>query len=379
MIRIGLKNNLPEHIKGMTFWSTGRDQEKGWFMLNLLNILVVEDSENDTQLLLEELRRKHYTPQHERVQTAPELVTALGHRKWDAVISDYTMPQFSGPAALKLIRDQGLDVPFIFVSGTHGEEIAVDMMRAGANDYLSKDNLSRLVPAIERELESVRNRRGRARAEATLEFLAAIVESSEDAIYGKTLDGTIVSWNRAAEKIYGYCPDEIMGRSAALLIPADRRNEFSEAMSQVKLGQAMPPHETLRIHKDGHLVPVSITISPIKGGGNQVVGASVIARDITERKRDEEERFELIEELTEALKQVKTLAGLLPICASCKSIRDDQGYWQKVETYLTQHSDVVFSHGICPECQQQAEHQTSGRLDPPISTAVAGHNATSRF
>ena len=348
-------------------------------MLNLLNILVVEDSENDTELLLEELRRKHYTPQHERVQTAPELVTALGHRKWDAVISDYTMPQFSGPAALKLIRDQGLDVPFIFVSGTHGEEIAVDMMRAGANDYLSKDNLSRLVPAIERELESVRNRRGRARAEATLEFLAAIVESSEDAIYGKTLDGTIVSWNRAAEKIYGYCPEEIIGRSAALLIPADRRNEFSEAMRQVKLGQAMPPHETLRIHKDGHLVPVSITISPIKGGGSQIVGASVIARDISERKRDEEERFELIEELTEALKQVKTLAGLLPICASCKSIRDDQGYWQKVETYLTQHSDVVFSHGICPECQHQTESQTSGRLDPPLSPAAAGHDAASRF
>ncbi len=128
-------------------------------------------------------------------------------------------------------------------------------------------------------------------------------------------------------------------------------------MNQVKRGQAAAPYETVRLCKDGHYVPVSITISPIKDGANKIVGASVITRDITQRKREEEERVELIDELTEALKQVKTLAGLLPICASCKSIRDDQGYWQKVDTYISQHSDVVFTHGICPDCLKQYKDQ----------------------
>jgi PAS domain S-box-containing protein len=324
-------------------------------MVNLLNVLVVEDSENDTLLLLEELRQKHYSPVHERVQNAPELITALGRRSWDVILSDYTMPQFSGPAALKLVREQGLHVPFIFVSGTHGEETAVDMMKAGANDYIVKGNLSRLVPAIERELASEQNRRARIQAESALQFLAAIVESTDDAIYGKTLDGTIVSWNRAAGRIYGYRAEEIIGRSEAVLIPTDRRGELSVAMSQIKRGQTMTPFETVRLGKDGRYIPASITISAINDTANRIVGSSVVARDITRRKRDEEERVELIDELTKALKQVKTLAGLLPICARCKSIRDDQGYWQKVETYLTQHSDAMFTHSVCPDCLKKHE------------------------
>lgn len=326
-------------------------------MVNLLNVLVVEDSEADTLLLLEELRHKQYSFVHQRVQTGPQLADALNRRAWDVVISDYTMPQFNGYEALKLIRGQGLDTPFIFVSGTSGEDTAVEMMRAGANDYIVKGNLSRLVPAIERELESVQNRRARARAESAMQFLAAIVESTDDAIYAKNPDGVIVSWNRAAERIFGYTAVEIIGRSANMFIPAERRGELPNTLNQIKHGQTVTAHETVRLHKDGHHIPVSITISPVRDGANHIVGASVIARDITQRKRDEEERVELIEELTDALKHVKTLAGLLPICADCKSIRDDQGYWQKVETYLGEHSDVVFTHGICPDCLKRMQEQ----------------------
>ncbi len=110
-------------------------------MAILLNVLVVEDSENDILLLLEELRAKNFSPIHERVQTAEEMSAALQRRSWDVVLSDYVMPQFSGPEALLLLRGKKSDIPFIVVSGTHGEEAAVHMMKAGANDYLVKGKL----------------------------------------------------------------------------------------------------------------------------------------------------------------------------------------------------------------------------------------------
>jgi PAS domain S-box-containing protein len=329
-------------------------------MVRLLHVLVVEDSENDTKLLLEELRQKGYDAVHERVQTAAELTAALNRHTWDVVLSDYVLPQFSGPDALKLLREKGMDIPFIAISGTCGEEAAVYMMKAGANDYIVKNNLSRLVPAIERELEAAQSRRARARAEAAMQFLAAIVESTDDAIYGKNLDGTLVSWNKAAERIFGYTADEIIGHSVSILYPLDRRDELIDIMERIKHGQRVGLYETARLRKDGRFIPVSVTISPVLDNSGKVVGASAITRDITLRKNDEAERFKLIEELTESLKQVKTLSGLLPICSSCKRIRDDQGYWQQVETYIAEHTNAGFTHGICPDCLSKFESEKAG-------------------
>jgi PAS domain S-box-containing protein len=322
-------------------------------MVKLLHVLVIEDSENDSALLLEELRQKGYEPVSERVQTAGELMAAMDRHVWDVLLSDYVMPQFSGPDALKLIREKGFDVPFIVVSGTYGEEAAVHMMKAGANDYIVKSNLSRLVPAIERELEAAKSRRECAQGEAAMQFLAAIVESTDDAIYGIKMDGSIASWNRAAERIYGYRPAEIVGRNVSLLYPDERLDELLDVMDRVKRGDHVGRSESARVRKGGRQVPVSTTVSPIKNKEGKVIGASVIARDITVRKRNEQERVKLIQELTTALGQVKTLAGLLPICATCKRIRDDHGYWQQVETYISEHSDVVFTHGICPDCLKE--------------------------
>jgi two-component system, cell cycle sensor histidine kinase and response regulator CckA len=319
-------------------------------MVRLLHVLVVENSEEDAKLLLEQLRQGGYEAILERVQSAAELTAALNRHAWDVVLSDYVLPQFSGPEALKLLQEKRLDIPFIVVSGTYGEEAAVEMMKAGASDYIIKNNLTRLVPAIERELGVAQSRRARARAEAAMQFLAAIVESTDDAIYGKDLDGAIVSWNKAAERIFGYTADEIIGHSVSILYPIDRRDELIDIMERIRRGQRVGLYETLRLRKDGQFIPVSVTVSPVMDNGGQVAGASAITRDITLRKNDEAERFKLIEELTESLKQVKTLSGLLPICASCKRIRDDQGYWQQVETYLAEHTNAGFTHGICPDC-----------------------------
>ncbi|HTQ51371.1 MAG TPA: PAS domain S-box protein [Candidatus Acidoferrales bacterium] len=326
-------------------------------MIKLLHVLFVEDSENDLKLLLEELHQKGYEAVYERVQTPTELTSALDRHPWDVVLSDYALPRFSGPDALKLLREKGLDVPFIVVSGTYGEEAAVDMMKAGANDYIVKNNLSRLVPAIERELEAAQTRRARARAEDAIQFLAAIVESTEDAVYGKDLNGVIISWNKAAERIFGYTAGEIIGHSVSILYPIDHRDELVDIMERIQRGLRVGLYETIRLRKDGHFIPVSVTVSPVKDSRGKVVGGSAISRDITLRKRDEAERFKLIEELTESLKQVKTLSGLLPICASCKRIRDDRGYWQQVETYIADHTNADFTHGICPDCLEKSRSE----------------------
>lgn len=139
-----------------------------------LRLLLVEDSENDVALLLEQLRQGGYDPNCTRVESAKALNDALDacEHELDVVIADYTMPDFSGTAALSLVRDRGLDVPFIFVSGTIGEETAVEAMKSGADDFIIKSNLKRLIPAIGRELRDAEVRRERSKAEERIRHLA---------------------------------------------------------------------------------------------------------------------------------------------------------------------------------------------------------------
>src|SRR5712691_693258 len=133
-----------------------------------LRILIVEDSEDDTQLLLHELRRGGYDPMHERVESAAAMDRALARQQWDMVVADYSIPNFNSMAALALLKERGHDLPFIIVSGTITEETAVATMKAGAHDYLLKGNLKRLIPAIERELREAKSRRQRRKAEKEL-------------------------------------------------------------------------------------------------------------------------------------------------------------------------------------------------------------------
>jgi PAS domain S-box-containing protein len=318
--------------------------------LKPLRVLLIEDSKYDAELVRRELSKAGYELTCEVVDNLAAMRLALEERSWDVIISDYSMPQFSGRAALALYKEMGLDFPFITISGTTGEDIAVEMMKAGVHDYVMKNNLARLAPAIEREVRAARERLQRRHAETQWAHLAAIVENSDDAIYSKTLDGIILTWNRGATRIFGYEAAEMIGRSVAVLVPPYRPEELAETLRKLRRGEPIERFETVRLRKDGRAIDVSVTISPVRDRNGQIMGASVIARDITERRQRENERLRLIEELTEALAQVKTLSGLLPICAWCKSIRDDQGYWKAVETYLAEHSQAAFTHGICPDC-----------------------------
>ena len=270
-----------------------------------LRVLIVEDSGDDTLLIAAELQRGGLDPVFERVETAEALKAALTVQPWDMVICDYSMPHFSGPDALAIYRRTGLDIPFIGISGAVGEETVAEMLKNGAHDFVMKDHLVRLVGVAKRELRAAQERRKHRQTENVSTFLASIVESCDDAIIGKTLNGTIVSWNAGAERLYGYTSEEIIGRSVTLLIPAYRPSEVPNIRERIKRGESVDAMETVRIRKDGTRVEVSLKVSPIRDTSGKVIGSSSVERDITRRKQEENERLDLIRDLTAALTHVQ--------------------------------------------------------------------------
>src|ERR1700682_4454624 len=170
-------------------------------MAEPLRVLIVEDSEDDTSLLVRELQRAGYDVSWERVDTAGAMRSALEGRSWDLIVADYNMPSFSAPAALALLQKLDIDLPFIIVSGSVGEDIAVEVMRAGAHDYLSKGNLKRLFPAIQRELGQAGQRRARRHAD---EQYRELVANAPIGIFQMAPDGTFVSANAVLGYKLGY-------------------------------------------------------------------------------------------------------------------------------------------------------------------------------
>src|SRR5262245_48339505 len=182
-----------------------------------LRLLLIEDSEDDASLVVRTLRRGGYDLTYERVETAEAMRDALARHPWDLVISDYSMPQFTGPAALGILHEIGIDLPFIIVSGTIGEETAVAAMKAGAHDFLMKGQLTRLTPAVARELREAADRRERRRAEARF---ASVLDATSEAIIAVDEEQRIVLFNTSAERIFGYTAAEAYGQALDILLPA---------------------------------------------------------------------------------------------------------------------------------------------------------------
>jgi len=153
--------------------------------------------------------------------------------------------------------------------------------------------------------------RERAIADETAQRLAAIVESSDDAILAKDLSGTIITWNKGAERLFGYTPEEAIGQPILMLIPPDRRDEEPKILSRIRSGEQIDHYETVRRRKDGSLVDVSLSVSPIRSLDGRIVGASKIARDITERRLLEERQRLVLREMNHRVKNLFTLASSL--------------------------------------------------------------------
>jgi two-component system cell cycle sensor histidine kinase/response regulator CckA len=253
-----------------------------------LRVLLVEDSADDADLLLRELKRAGYDAVHERVWSAEGIISALGSASWDLVISDHGMPAFSGTEALLIVREHAPDVPFIFVSGSIGEDVAVAAMRAGAQDYVMKGNIRRLAPAIGRELkESESRRRERITEEqlrSTGELLRSVFAASPLAIIATNLDGLVTLWNPAAERLFGWTRDEVIGRENPV-VPPQARESIEARRALAKQGEAFTDVEARRLKKDGKLVDVAVTIAATHDGAGRPDGVTVVYQDLTERKQ----------------------------------------------------------------------------------------------
>lgn len=210
-----------------------------------IRVLVIEDDSNDAWLMGQELKRAGIPFRAERIETREQFLRALEGPAPDIILADHGLPQFDGFSALAIARERCPEVPFLFVTGSLGEEMIIETLHRGATDYVLKHRLSKLGPAVERALREADDRRKRSIAE--------------------------------------------------------------------------------------------------------------------------QHREALIVELQEALAKVKTLSGLLPICSSCKKIRDDKGYWSRLEIYLQAHSSAKLTHGICPDC---AERLYGGLLHKRGETAA---------
>ncbi|WEX89966.1 PAS domain S-box protein [Sinorhizobium garamanticum] len=149
----------------------------------------------------------------------------------------------------------------------------------------------------------------RKEAERAAQLLAAIVEASDDAIVAKNLDGIIMSWNQGAERLFGYAPEEVIGKPITIIIPVDRHHEETTILGRLRRGERIDHYETIRRRKDGSFVEVSLTVSPVRNSKGEIIGASKIARDITERRRAEEQQHLLLREMSHRVKNLFALCG----------------------------------------------------------------------
>jgi len=184
----------------------------------------------------------------------------------------------------------------------------------------------------------------RRKVEEAFYFLASIVESSEDAILGKTLDGTIVSWNAAAERIYGYTAEEVKGKHISILAPPDRLGELDHIFDKLRRGESISHLETVRRTKDGRLIDVALTISPIRDEAEQITRASTIARDITDRKRVEEEKSALAAQIERARQRLNNVVANVPgvVWEAC-GLPDQAS--QRID-FVSEHVEKMLGYGV---------------------------------
>ncbi|MGE3803310.1 MAG: PAS domain S-box protein [Gemmataceae bacterium] len=260
-----------------------------------LKLLIIEDSADDFELMLVELRRAGFAPSARRIEAEPDFRAQLSG-ELDVILADFTMPQFGTLRALELLRDSGLDVPLIVVTGTVSEEVAVECIKKGAVDYLLKDRLSRLGKAVEVALEGRRLRAEKAQTELALRTTSirrqAVLDASLDAIITIDHHGAILEFNPAAERIFGMPRDQVLGRQVDDLFvpPAARerhRNGLAEYLASGESDFLGKRHEVNASRADGSLFPVELTVVPVRLARTTNPLFIGFIRDISERRRTE--------------------------------------------------------------------------------------------
>ncbi|MDO8413759.1 MAG: diguanylate cyclase, partial [Gallionellaceae bacterium] len=263
-----------------------------------LHVLILEDSPDDAELIVLALEDGGYTPVWERVDSAQAMRLALDRQAWDIIIADHSMPHFSVPKALELLKERGNHIPLIMVSGAVGDETAARIMRAGARDFIAKSNLARLVPSLRREMNEVRAEREHRRIQAELESLRhrneLILRAIGEGVCGLDEHGRIAFINPAAAAMLGYAMNELLGQllSNFLHIP---RPSVGRGIGPL-LGLQTQDMQTRDVQttlcegllrrKDGSafIVEYTATLMPER---HEIISAVLVFRDISERKQNE--------------------------------------------------------------------------------------------
>lgn len=271
-----------------------------------LRVLMVEDSEDDALLLIRELKKGDYDPEYGRVETAEAMRTALREKSWDVILCDYRLPQFNGPMAIALLKESGIDIPLIIVSGAIGEETAADCMRCGAHDYVMKGNLSRLVPAVERELKEAESRAQRRRAQEELreseERYRELVRYAPAGIYEVDYEANrFISVNDIICEYTGYTRDELLTTNLFNILTKGSRKLMLARLEKLMAGENIEPTVEYRIRKkDGTELWALLNARYIYETG-KLKGATGVIYNITDRKRAEEQLRESLEQLRRAM------------------------------------------------------------------------------
>lgn len=257
-----------------------------------LRALIVEDMEDDALLLVASLKSGGRVINWQRVDNEQAMIAAL-QQPWDIVFSDYSMPGFSGSQALEILRQRDPDIPFIFVSGTIGEAAAVEAMKAGAQDYVMKGQLTRLLPTLNRELREVQLRRERRQADESLRKLSLVVKQAADSVFITGPDGRIEYVNPAFEALTGYVADEVKGRTPAILRSGQHADSCYQQLWETIVRGEVFRGTLINLRKNGELFHEEKVITPLTDVQGRITHYVSTGRDITARVQAEEARTRL--------------------------------------------------------------------------------------
>jgi len=349
-----------------------------------LKVLILEDRADDAKLLLHELRRAGFEPEAHCVDNETDFVAALDPGL-DVILADYGVPGWSGTGALAVVQESKFEIPVIIVSGAIGDERAAAIMQQGAADFLLKDRMGRLGAAVRQVLQQRWLRRDIRAAEVALRVahsrLSHLLAHNPAVLYEITLGDDLLVPRITSGSILdllGFTVAETQTKDWWLqrLHPDDRLHAAAAAHGAGAVSSSRTEYRMR--HKDGHDCWVDDSrrlVRDVTDTPTTLVGVWI---DITERKRAEAERARLATELQASQAEVKVLSGLLPICASCKKIRDEQDRWHPLETYIQNRSEAHFTHGLCPKCVRtlypalEAEPARAPPARPQLQTTHGG-------
>lgn len=279
-----------------------------------LRVLQIEDSEDDAEAVLRVLARAGYTVTSERVDSAPALRAMLDQGPWDVVLSDHEMPQFSSLAALQVIRERGLDVPFVIVSGAIGEAVVVNALKAGAHEYVSKNDLSRLGHAVERARREVTARLEQRRAEEALrqseERFALAVEATRDGLWDADLATDQIHYSRRFNEMLGFEAGELQGYDGFLNLLDERDRDRVNAAAQAHFEHRRPYDlefavRTKQGEKRWYQTRGQAIWDEATGKATRFVGALT---DLSARKRTESELREQLDLIVRQQEAIRVLS-----------------------------------------------------------------------